>query len=70
MKKLFKTVGFLILMISLVTFSSCETTNLELTENPNELPISASNPDLLFHTQIVRFVKVLFFILKSVVSNE
>ena len=59
MKKLFKTVGFLILMISLVTFSSCETTNLELTENPNELPISASNPDLLLNGVQLKFANTI-----------
>ena len=46
-------------MISLVTFSSCETTNLELTENPNELPISASNPDLLLNGVQLKFANTI-----------
>jgi hypothetical protein len=59
MKKIFKTVGFLIATISLVTFSSCETTNLDLTENPNELPLSASNPDLLLNGVQLKFAQTI-----------
>ena len=49
MKKILKTAGLLIALISIVTFSSCETTNLELTEDPNALPETAANPDLLLN---------------------
>ena len=59
MKNIIKTVGFLIATISLVTFSSCETTNLELTENPNELPLSASNPDLLLNGVQLKFANTM-----------
>jgi hypothetical protein len=59
MKNIIKTVGFLIATISLVTFSSCETTNLELTENPNELPLSASNPDLLLNGVQLKFANTI-----------
>lgn len=59
MKKIFKTVGFLIATISLVTFSSCETTNLDLTENPNELPLTASDPDLLLNGVQLKFAQTM-----------
>jgi hypothetical protein len=59
MKKIFKTVGFLIATISLVTFSSCETTNLDLTENPNELPLNSANPDLLLNGVQLKFAQTI-----------
>lgn len=55
MKKILKTTGFLIAMISLVTFSSCETTDLELREDPNALPLSAANPDLILNKTQTQF---------------
>ncbi len=61
MKKIFKTVGLLIAAISLVTFSSCETTNLDLTENPNELPLTASDPDLLLNGVQLKFAQTMQF---------
>lgn len=59
MKKILKTAGLLIAMISLVTFSSCETTNLELREDPNALPVSAANPDLLLNKVQVQFASTM-----------
>ncbi|RTY71355.1 SusD/RagB family nutrient-binding outer membrane lipoprotein [Flavobacterium sp. LB2P53] len=57
MKKIFKTAGFLITLISLVTFYSCETTNLDLTEDPNALPLTAASPDLLLNGVQVEFAQ-------------
>jgi hypothetical protein len=42
-----------------VTFSSCETTNLDLTENPNELPLTASDPDLLLNGVQLKFAQTM-----------
>jgi hypothetical protein len=55
MKKILKSAGLLIAMISLATISSCETTDLELTENPNALPIPASDPNLLLNKMQTEF---------------
>ena len=59
MKKILKTAGLLIAMVSLVTFSSCETTNLDLREDPNALPVSAANPDLLLNKAQVQFAETI-----------
>jgi hypothetical protein len=59
MKKILKTAGLLITMISLVTFSSCETTDLDLREDPNALPLSAANPDLLLNKTQLQFASTM-----------
>lgn len=47
MKKTRKILSILFIGIGLLVTSSCETTNLDLTENPNALPLNAADPDLL-----------------------
>lgn len=59
MKKILRTAGLLIAVISLMTFSSCETTDLDLTEDPNALPVSAANPDLLLNKVQVQFAETM-----------
>ena len=49
MKKILKSTELLIVLISMITFSSCETIELELREDPNALSESAANPDLLLN---------------------
>jgi hypothetical protein len=49
MKKILKSTEILIVLISMITFSSCETIELELREDPNALSESAANPDLLLN---------------------
>ena len=49
MKNTLKIAGLLIALISIVTFTSCETTNLDLTEDPNALPEKAADPNLLLN---------------------
>jgi hypothetical protein len=57
MKKILKSAGLLIAMLSLATFSSCETMELDKTEDPNYLPLSASNPDLLVNEMQTEFAE-------------
>lgn len=59
MKKILKTAGLLIAMISVVTFSSCETTDLDLRDNPNELPLSAASADLLLNKTQAQFAETM-----------
>jgi hypothetical protein len=59
MKKILKSAGLLIAMISLVTISSCETIDLELTEDPNALSVNAANPDLLLNKIQVQFARTM-----------
>lgn len=59
MKKIQKLTGLLIAIIGLITFSSCETTDLELRENPNALPVSAANPDLLLNKVQLQFAETM-----------
>jgi hypothetical protein len=59
MKKIIKTAGLLIVMISLVTFSSCETTDLDLRDDPNAAPLSAADPNLLLNQAQVQFARTM-----------
>lgn len=49
MKKTLKFLSILFVGIGLLTTNSCETMDLDLTENPNALPLTASDPDLLLN---------------------
>ncbi|RDI58434.1 SusD/RagB family nutrient-binding outer membrane lipoprotein [Flavobacterium glaciei] len=55
MKKIIKTTGLLIAIISMVTFTSCETTELNLTDDPNAASATAADPDLLLNKVQVQF---------------
>lgn len=46
-------------MISMVTFSSCETTDLDLREDPNALSVNAANPDLLLNKIQTQFASTM-----------
>jgi hypothetical protein len=59
MKKLSKIIGIIIITISLVSLSSCETIDMDLTENPNQLPTSAADPDLLLNGVQVNFAQAM-----------
>jgi hypothetical protein len=59
MKKILKSTGLLIAMISTLTFSSCETTELELTQDPNSLSLDQANPDLLLNTIQTQFASTI-----------
>lgn len=59
MKKILKSTELLIIIISMVAFSSCETLELELREDPNALSISAANPDLLLNKIQTQFASTM-----------
>jgi len=55
MKKTIKYLSIFLLGLGLFAISSCETTNLDLTDNPNSLPTTAANADLLLNNVQVDF---------------
>lgn len=59
MKKILKSTGLLIAMISMVTFSSCETTDIDLTQDPNGLAVSEANVDLLLNGVQTQFASTM-----------
>jgi len=55
MKKTTKFISLLFLSVGLLINTSCETTDLDKTEDPNGLPLSATNPDLILSGVQVAF---------------
>jgi len=49
MKKYLKIFGVFLAVISITSYYSCETTELDLISDPNNLPLEAANPDLLLN---------------------
>jgi len=55
MKKTYKLLRILLIGIGLLFATSCDTTELNLTENPNALPLGSADPDLLLDGVQVNF---------------
>ena len=59
MKKILKSTELLIVLISMLTFSSCETLELELKEDPNALSIGAADQNLLLNRIQTQFASTM-----------
>lgn len=59
MKKIIKSTGILIAMISMVAYISCETMDIDLRENPNALAISQADPNLLLNKIQIQFASTI-----------
>ena len=54
MKKIYRHIG-LIALVGAISFNSCETIELDLAENPNQLSLEQSSPDLLLNSIQIDF---------------
>jgi hypothetical protein len=59
MKKILKSIGLLIAMICMITLSSCETTDTNLTQDPNSLSENDKNADLLLNKIQTQFASTI-----------